>query len=148
MGRFESRILPGNSLPLLESALYARATGYVTVAERVPDAKDFPGVPAEKLVAGAVVFTPPSGPIPLDNHLRWWDYVKGASVTIPTSDVSAGETIVPLSAQIFEPGGGMAISGGQVLTYAGIQTAAGGSLVGPGVTPSTARHCSSVMVSK
>jgi formylglycine-generating enzyme len=60
-------------------ARFVDATGYVTVAERTPSAKDFPGAPPEKLVAGAVVFTPTSGPVPLDNHLRWWCYQKGAS---------------------------------------------------------------------
>src|SRR5947207_12725454 len=39
---------------------FVRATGYVTVAERKPDAKDFPGVPPENRVPGAIVFTPPS----------------------------------------------------------------------------------------
>ena len=54
------------------------ATGYVTVAERVPRAEDYPGAPPENLVAGSVVFTPPPEPVPLDNHLQWWSYVAGA----------------------------------------------------------------------
>ena len=58
---------------------FVKATDYVTVAERTPLAKDFPGAPPENLVAGSVVFSPPKGPVPLDNHLRWWSYVKGAS---------------------------------------------------------------------
>jgi formylglycine-generating enzyme required for sulfatase activity len=58
---------------------FVDATNYVTIAERTPLAKDFPGAPPEKLVAGSVVFSPPSGPVPLDNHLQWWSYVKGAS---------------------------------------------------------------------
>src|SRR5262249_21197494 len=60
-------------------AQFVEATGYVTVAERTPEAKDFPGAPPENLVAGSVVFTPPDGPVPLDNHFRWWSYVKGAN---------------------------------------------------------------------
>jgi formylglycine-generating enzyme required for sulfatase activity len=60
-------------------AQFVEATGYVTIAERIPDAKDFPGAPPEKLVAGSVVFTPPNGPVPLNNHLRWWNYLKGAN---------------------------------------------------------------------
>ena len=59
-------------------AAFVQATGYVTVAERTPTAAEFPGAPAENLVAGSVVFTPPSQPVPLDNHYRWWSYVKGA----------------------------------------------------------------------
>ncbi|MEO6183512.1 MAG: formylglycine-generating enzyme family protein [Verrucomicrobiota bacterium] len=58
---------------------FVRATRYVTVAERKPDAKDFPGVPAENLVAGSVVFTPPPGEVSLENHFAWWSYVAGAS---------------------------------------------------------------------
>jgi sulfatase modifying factor 1 len=58
---------------------FVQATGYVTVAERTPKAEDFPGAPPEKLVAGSVCFTPTAGPVPLDNHLRWWSFVKGAN---------------------------------------------------------------------
>jgi sulfatase modifying factor 1 len=60
-------------------ARFVEATGYVTVAERTPKAEDFPGAPPENLVAGSVVFSPPTGPVPLDNHLRWWSYVRGAN---------------------------------------------------------------------
>jgi formylglycine-generating enzyme len=60
-------------------ARFIDATGYVTIAERTPLAKDFPGAPPDKLVAGSVVFTPPNGPVPLDNHFQWWSYIKGAS---------------------------------------------------------------------
>jgi formylglycine-generating enzyme len=65
-------------------ASFARAAGYVTVAERTPTAAEFPGAPAENLVAGSVVFTPPPGPVALDDHYRWWSYVKGASWRHPT----------------------------------------------------------------
>jgi formylglycine-generating enzyme len=60
-------------------AAFVRATSYVTVAERIPTAAEFPGAPAENLVAGSVVFSPPPEPVPLDNHYRWWSYVHGAS---------------------------------------------------------------------
>ena len=40
-------------------ARFVAATGYVTVAERPPDPRDFPDVPPEKLVPGSLVFTPP-----------------------------------------------------------------------------------------
>ena len=60
-------------------AAFVKATGYVTVAERTPRAEDFPGVPREKLVAGSVIFAAPPQPIPLDNALRWWEYVPGAN---------------------------------------------------------------------
>jgi sulfatase modifying factor 1 len=58
---------------------FVRATRYVTIAERKPDPKDFPGVPLEKLVAGSVVFAPPPGDVSLDNHYAWWQYLSGAN---------------------------------------------------------------------
>ena len=36
-------------------AEFAKATGYVTGAERKPRAEDFPGAPPENLVAGAII---------------------------------------------------------------------------------------------
>jgi len=60
-------------------AAFVKATDYKTVAERVPTAAEFPNAPPENLVAGSVVFTPPDQPVPLNDHYRWWSYVKGAS---------------------------------------------------------------------
>ena len=57
---------------------FVNATGYITVAERKPDAKDLPGVPPENLVPGAIVFTPPEEEVALDNAMVWWRYVPGA----------------------------------------------------------------------
>ena len=69
-------------------ATFVRATGYVTVAERRPRAEDFPGVPADRLVAGSIVFTPPGQAVPLDNPARWWRYVVGASWRRPEGPAS------------------------------------------------------------
>lgn len=60
-------------------ARFVRATHYVTVAERRPSQKDFPGVPAADLVAGSLVFTPPVHPVELNDDRQWWRYVPGAS---------------------------------------------------------------------
>ena len=61
-----------------EFARFVHATGYVTAAEQKPRAEDLPGVPAEALAAGAVVFTlPPPGTSAEDWH-QWWRYVPGA----------------------------------------------------------------------
>jgi formylglycine-generating enzyme required for sulfatase activity len=62
-----------------EFARFVKATGYVTIAERKPDARDFPGAPPENLVPGAMVFNRPTAPVPLADHYVWWSYVKGAS---------------------------------------------------------------------
>ena len=53
-------------------------TSHVTVAERAPDAADFPDADLELLVPGSQVFTPPPGPVPLDDWTRWWAWVPGA----------------------------------------------------------------------
>ena len=53
-------------------AVFVKATGYVTVAERTPRAEDFPGAKPEVLVPGSVMFSPPSHPVPLNNEYAWW----------------------------------------------------------------------------
>ena len=60
-------------------ARFVKATGYVTVAERKPSTKDFPGVPPDRLMPGSLVFTPPSNPVSLDDYSQWWGYVPGAN---------------------------------------------------------------------
>lgn len=62
---------------------FVRATGCVTIAERPPDPKDFPGVPAERLFAGPFVFTAPDHPVSLKDNARWWSYVQGADWNHP-----------------------------------------------------------------
>jgi formylglycine-generating enzyme len=57
---------------------FVNATRYVTIAERAPTKEEFPTAPPENLVAGSIVFTPASGPVPLTNHYRWWRYQQGA----------------------------------------------------------------------
>ena len=71
-----------------EYARFVKATGYKTVAERKPRAEDFPGAPPENLVAGSVVFTPTSQPVPLNDHYQWFAYIKGANWRHPTSAAS------------------------------------------------------------
>jgi len=58
---------------------FVAATHYVTVAERKPDPREFPGVPPDKLVPGSIVFTPPSHPVSLADFSQWWSYVPGAN---------------------------------------------------------------------
>jgi formylglycine-generating enzyme required for sulfatase activity len=63
---------------------FIKATGYVTVAERVPTKEGLPTVPTEDLVAGSLVFTPTRQPVALDDVRRWWRYVPGANWRHPT----------------------------------------------------------------
>jgi formylglycine-generating enzyme required for sulfatase activity len=60
-------------------ARFAKATGYLTVAEKKPTREEFPTAPEENLVAGSVIFTPPPNAVALDNHYQWWAYVPGAN---------------------------------------------------------------------
>ncbi|MFQ3592648.1 MAG: formylglycine-generating enzyme family protein [Gemmataceae bacterium] len=70
---------------------FVEATGYVTVAERVPRPEDFPGVPVEKLVPFSLVFTPPDvcPPEGCSNCDLWWKVVPGANWRHPTGPDSS-----------------------------------------------------------
>jgi sulfatase modifying factor 1 len=68
---------------------FVRATGYVTVAERPPDPKDFLGVPPDKLQPGSAVFAAPNEPVGLDDPGRWWHYVAGADWRHPAGPGSS-----------------------------------------------------------
>jgi sulfatase modifying factor 1 len=72
-----------------EFARFAKATGYVTIAERTPTTAEFPGVPPENLVAGSIVFTPTARPVPLDDYSQWWRYQKGADWRHPEGPESS-----------------------------------------------------------
>lgn len=61
-----------------EFARFVEATGYKTIAERVPTKQMLPGVPEDKLVAGSLVFTPPKNAVSKACYLNWWRYVPGA----------------------------------------------------------------------
>lgn len=60
---------------------------YMTVAERVPKAEDYPDVPLENLKAGSAVFTPAN--VSLDNPYAWWTFVPGASWRYPEGPAGA-----------------------------------------------------------
>jgi formylglycine-generating enzyme required for sulfatase activity len=61
-------------------AKFVDATRYVTVAEKKPDAKDFPNVPREDLKPFSIVFKKPRpGQYNLATHQGWWDLSYGAS---------------------------------------------------------------------
>ena len=58
---------------------FVRATGYVTIAERPLDPRQFPGVPVSKLVPGSAGCVAPDRVASLDNPRQWWQSVNGAS---------------------------------------------------------------------
>ncbi|MET0545730.1 MAG: formylglycine-generating enzyme family protein [Caulobacterales bacterium] len=57
---------------------FVKATGYATLAERAPDPKLYPGVPADQLKPAAIVFVGASG-IGAGDPTGWWRLVEGAS---------------------------------------------------------------------
>lgn len=67
-----------HAVTVAEYRRFVRATGYVTVAERVPDPAQYPGAAAEILVPGSLVFDPPGGPVDLHDPRNWWSWVPGA----------------------------------------------------------------------
>jgi sulfatase modifying factor 1 len=70
-------------------ARFVKAVGYVTVAEKKLLPADYPGVPAQNLVAGGAVFAPPDHAVALDDAYAWWSYVKGANWRHPTGPKSS-----------------------------------------------------------
>lgn len=73
-------------------ARFVAATGYVTVAERVPKPEEFPDTPPEDLKPGSVVFAPPDHAVPLNDHFQWWSFVDGADWRHPLGPDSSIES--------------------------------------------------------
>jgi len=61
-----------------EFSRFVASTGYVTMAERPPQAEDYPDALPEMLVAASAVFSPPPGAVDRNNAYHWWAYVPGA----------------------------------------------------------------------
>jgi sulfatase modifying factor 1 len=61
-----------------EFAVFVAETGHVTVAERVPDAADYPGARPEMLFAGSLVFRKTGKPVDTADWSQWWELCRGA----------------------------------------------------------------------
>jgi formylglycine-generating enzyme required for sulfatase activity len=63
-------------------AAFVEETGYITLAETVPDPSDYPGILPEMIVAGSIVFSAPPKGTPVGPE-SWWTYVPGANWRLP-----------------------------------------------------------------
>lgn len=72
-------------------AEFVAATGYRTVAESVPDPKDYPGILPEMLYAGSLAFREPTGHVGLEDWSQWWSFLEGANWRHPYGPVSGIE---------------------------------------------------------
>ena len=61
-----------------EFSRFVRKTGYVTVAERPLDPKEFPQISAAELEPGSLCFHMTEGPVDLNDFRHWWSWVRGA----------------------------------------------------------------------
>lgn len=57
---------------------FIEATGHVTVAEKIPDARSYPGALPHMLKAGSLVFSPPKT-VNGKDIWQWWDFSFGAN---------------------------------------------------------------------
>ena len=58
---------------------FVQATGYVTLAERPLDPRQYPGADPALLHPGSLVFRQAAGPVDLSDVTQWWRYTPGAS---------------------------------------------------------------------
>lgn len=68
-------------------AEFVKATGHVTVAEKVPDPSDYPGARAEMLRAGSLLFVQPKSVAGPDIS-QWWTFKFGANWRKPLGGLS------------------------------------------------------------
>ena len=57
---------------------FVEATGHVTIAERAPNAADYPNASSQLLVPASTVFVKPDHPVNLSDPYQWWTYLPGA----------------------------------------------------------------------
>lgn len=66
---------------------FVQATGHVTVAEKIPDEKDYPGALPEMLRAGSLVFMPPKA-LNGNDLTQWWTFKFGTNWRRPLGGIS------------------------------------------------------------
>jgi len=76
--RVEPFLLDPTPVTNAQFAAFVADTGYVTLAETVPDPADYPGILPHMIIAGSIVFTAPRKELPVGPE-SWWSYVPGAN---------------------------------------------------------------------
>jgi sulfatase modifying factor 1 len=72
-----------------EFETFVDETGYLTFAERPLNVADYPGVPADVLLPGSLVFSPRSGATEWRGVVDWWDYVPNTNWRSPSGPGSS-----------------------------------------------------------
>jgi formylglycine-generating enzyme required for sulfatase activity len=62
-----------------EFAVFVEATGYITVAERQPNQKEYPNINPMLLTPGSAVFVTPNEAIVAGTPFNWWHFIEGAN---------------------------------------------------------------------
>lgn len=72
-----------------EFSRFVAATGYITLAEKPADPRDYPGAKPELLAPSSVVFKKSAHRVDLTNRYNWWIYVRGADWRHPRGPASS-----------------------------------------------------------
>src|SRR5436853_5146233 len=70
-------LMDEHQVTVAEFRRFVKETGYVTLAERAPDASEYPDADPELLVPGSLVFDPPDHAVDLRDATNWWAYRPG-----------------------------------------------------------------------
>jgi formylglycine-generating enzyme required for sulfatase activity len=73
----------------LEFERFVSATGYVTLAERPADPRDYPGASHDALAPASSMFKKPAHPVDTRNLSNWWVYVRGTNWRHPRGPASS-----------------------------------------------------------